>query len=346
MRRVTASLVGSAVLAVLALAGCPGGGAPGVPGKGGKSGSVDPNTCGNYAASEAGAKLKAFLEATVELNDAVAEIEGEVKVSCAAIASELGVPAEGDTKTVCENVANAIRENLSAGLKGEAVLKIDYKPAVCEVKADVAAEAAAKCEAKASADVQVTCTGTCEGTCSGTCKGECAGSGKAGGGGAAASGECAGQCNGTCEGSCSGGCQGSADVQASAECEAKAEVTANVKAECTEPELTIAWDAKAVADAPKVEKVAAALKAGLPKLIAISAKLKGPVGLAFKTWAGSAKSLAKSSGKLYSSLGDQATCVAGQLSAAAGMVGGIEGSMSVSVEASASVSGSASGSAG
>src|SRR5690349_4725234 len=67
---------------VVALGACggklPGGkGVPGadkVPGSdkvpgglGGSSGMVDPNTCGNYAAMEAGARLKAFLESIVDL---------------------------------------------------------------------------------------------------------------------------------------------------------------------------------------------------------------------------------------------------------------------------------------
>lgn len=341
-----ASLVGSALIALFGLA-CGGGGVPGVPGQGGKASSVDPNTCGNYAASEAGAKLKAFLEATVTLNEAVVEMEGEVKVTCAGMAEKLGVPAEGDTQTVCNNVANAIREHLSAGLKAEASLELDYQPAVCTVSADAAVEAAAKCEGSASADVSVECTGQCEGTCQGSCQGTCEGSGAAGGGGAAASGECNGTCQGTCEGTCSGGCKGAADVQASASCEAKAEVSANVEAECTEPELDVKFDSAVVVDQPKVDVVVEALKAGMPKLLSISAKAsaKGPYGLAAATWANSAKELAKSSSKLYGSLGDQAACVSGQLAAAAGMVGQITGSVNVSVEASASVSGSASGSA-
>jgi hypothetical protein len=343
MRRVTAGLVGSAFVAVLAL-GCPGGGGvPGIPGGGGgKASSVDPNTCGNYAASEAGAKLKAFLEATVTLNEAVIEMEGEVKASCAGMAEKLGVATEGDTKAVCNAVADAIRENLKAGIKGKASLKVDYKPAVCTVSADVAVDAAAKCEASASADVKVECTGQCGGTCKGECKGKCEGS--AGGGGG--KGECNGKCQGTCEGSCSGSCEGSADVHASAECEAKAEVSANLEAECTEPELNVEFDSKVVVDKPKVEAVAEALKAGLPKMIAISAKLRGPTALAVTTWAKTAKNLAKASGKLYSSLGDQATCVGGQLAAAASMVTKVEASVSVSVEASASVSGAAGASGG
>ena len=344
MRRVTAGLVGSALLAVLALNGCPGGaGVPGVPGTGGgKASSVDPDSCGNYAASEAGAKLKAFLEATVTLNEAVLEMEGEIKTSCGSMAEKLGVSAEGDTKSVCNAVADGIKANLKAGIKGKAQLTVDYKPAVCTVNADVAVDAAAKCEASASADVKVECTGQCSGTCKGECRGKCEGA--AGGGGA--KGECNGKCQGTCGGSCSGGCEGSADVHASAECEAKAEVSANVEAECTEPELNVEFDSKVVVDKPKVEAVAEALQAGMPKMLSVSAKLRGPTALAVKTWAKTAKNLAQASGKLYSSLGDQATCVAGQLAAAASMVTKVEASVSVSVEASASVSGAAGASGG
>jgi hypothetical protein len=335
MRRVSASLVG--LLAVLALGSC-GGGGPGVPGMPGGGGKVDPNACG-----DASVKVKSFLEATVTLNEAVAGMEAEVKTSCGAMAEKLGVKKDGDTKTVCNAVAAAIKANLTAGLKGEAKLKIDYKPAVCTVKADIAAEAAAKCDAKASADVKVQCTGECEGTCSGKCSGKCEASGEgkagAGGTGAAARGECAGKCNGTCEGNCSGGCSGSADVDASAECEAKAEVTANVEAECTEPELNISFDSKVVTDKPKVEATVEALKVGLPKLIKIKAKLEGPVALAFKTWAKTVKGL-------KGAVSSAGLCVGGQIAGAFGMLGQIQGSMSVSVEASVSVSGSASGSAG
>jgi hypothetical protein len=320
----------SSVLAVLFLAGCP----KNIPGRGDGKGNPDPDACG-----DASVKIKSFLEATVALNDAVAGLEGEVKVSCQAIAEELGVPTEGDTAKVCNAVAAKIRANLKAGFKGKAKLTIDYKPAVCEVKADIAAEAAAKCEGKASADVKVECTGKCEGTCSGTCSGKCEGSGEAaaggGGGSAAGRGECKGQCDGTCEGSCSGGCSGSADVDASVECEAKAEVTANVEAECTPPELDIKFEASAVADMPKVEATIAALKKGLPKLIAVKAKLQGPVALAFKSWAKAAKGLKGSVKKV-------GLCVGAQLGMAVGLLGQIQGSMNVSVKASVSVSGSAS----
>ena len=132
------------------------------------------------------------------------------------------------------------------------------------------------------------------------------------------------------------------------ECEAQAEVNASVKAECTEPSLEVEFAADVVVDGPKVEKVKAALMAGLPKLLSLQARAQSPLLGAFTTWSKSAASLAQSSGKLVGSLGDQAACVSGQLAGAAAMVGGIKSSLDVQVEVSVSVSASASaeGSAG
>ena len=329
------------LLSTVALAGCPGTGVPAIPdlpGTGGAASSVDPNSCGNYAASAAGKKLKGFLEATLTLQESVASAEVEMKASCVLMATELGISTEGDTATVCKAVAAAIQEDLSVGLKAGAKLTVDYQPAQCIVSADVAAEVAAKCEASAGAEVAVTCEGTCEGTCKGTCEGSCEGSAGTGG----SDGECNGACQGRCKGECSGGCDGHADVQASAECEAQAEIRANVEAECTEPELTVEFEADVVLDAPKVEKVQSALISGLPPLLVVSAKIQGPVRAAFTTWSKAAGQLADSSAKLYSSLGDQAACVAGQLGAAVAMIAGIQSSIDLQIEVSVSVSASAS----
>jgi hypothetical protein len=329
------------------LAGCPAGGQnlpTGGPSgmRGGGAGSVDPDTCGNYAANDTGRKLKAFLEATVQLDQAVKNTENYLRDSCAMMGSELGVSGEGDTRTVCTNVANALSEHMQVGLKGGAKLKIDYQPAVCTVNVDAAASAAAKCEGKAQADVSVRCEGGCRGTCEGTCDGKCVGA--AGTGGAA--GQCNGECQGTCRGSCSGGCEGHADVQASASCEAKAEVTANVEAKCTEPEMNVTFDAKMVVDKSKIDAAVRAIKKGMPRILMVQAKISGPVKAAFVTWSKASADLAKSSRTLVSSLGDQAMCVSGQIAAAAGMLGGIQSSIDVQVEVSVEVSASASGSAG
>ncbi len=319
----------TAAFALTSCGGVPG--VPGIPGKGAKATDVDPNTCGNYAANATGKKLKAFLAATVLLNESVLEAEASMKVSCGVMAKELGVPDEGDTATVCNAVSEAIKENLSVGLKAGAALTINYEPAVCTINASVAASAAASCEGKATADVAVTCQGTCNGTCNGECEGS-TGSG--------------GQCEGVCKGSCEGSCDGYADVEASAECEAHAEINASVEAECTEPKLEVEFAADVVVDGPKVEKVKAALMAGMPKMLSLQARAKVPLLKAFTAWAKSAKSLAESSGKLFASLGDQAACVSGQLAGAASMVAGIEASIDVQVSVSASVSTSASAEGG
>lgn len=344
MRRFSKTFLAAAGLtaAIFAITACPGGGVPSVPNKpnmpGQSASSVDPNTCGNYAATDAGRKLKAFFEATVQLDKAVHDSENYLLDTCKMMGTELGMTAlEGDTKTVCTNVINQLKDNLKVGIKAEAKLDIQYKPAVCEVNVEAAADFAAKCEGKATADVAVKCEGTCSGTCNGTCDGTCQGqAGTAGSGG-----QCNGQCDGTCSGTCSAGCDGHADVDASAECKAKAEVSANVEAKCTEPEVTVNYDAGIVVDKTKLDAAVAAIKKGLPRILMIQKKMAGPVMAAFTTWSKTAQDLAAASGKLASSFGDQAMCITGQLAAAAKMVAGIQVSINVQVEVSASASASA-----
>ncbi len=175
-------------LATAALAACGGKvpGAPSVPGgvpsgvPGGSSGEVDPNTCGNYAASDAGARLKAFLTATKELQTQTTEMVKVVKQSCVMMGQELGMPADAlggdDTKAICNSVIKTYQDNLKVALKGKAALKIKFKPAECKVEASASASASAGC----------------------------AGSAAAGGGGASAGGECkaAGQVNAALHAEC------------------------------------------------------------------------------------------------------------------------------------------------
>lgn len=357
-RRLKASLVtataAAAALLLGSLAGCPGAPSkPGIPGRPGGTGMVDPNTCGNYAVSDAGRKLKAFFEATVALDKAVKDTESYVRDSCAMMGKELAMPEAdlgGNTKDTCSKVIAELKNHLQVGIKAESKLNIDYQPAVCEVNVDVAAKAAAQCEAKASADVAVkcegqcggTCTGQCSGTCQGKCDGTCAGSTGEGG-------ECNGQCQGTCEGSCSancsgscsGGCEGHAEVDASAECKADAEVRANIDAKCTEPKLDVTYEQDVVVDETKVKEAVAAIKAGLPRLLMVKAKLEGPVKAAFVTWQQSAKDLYDAKGTLMKSFGEQGMCVAGQIGAAFGMIAGIQASIDVQVEVSVDASASA-----
>jgi modification target Cys-rich repeat protein len=338
-----------AVVALAALVGCPKGGVPGagglpggVPGGGvpgglgGASGMVDPNSCGNYAAMEGGNRLRAFLQATADLERKTTETVQVVKNSCEMIGRELGMTDadfQGEAKDVCAKVYGALRDNMKIGFKAQAGLKIKYKPAVCRVNVEAQAKAAAECEGRASADIKATCTGTCRGKCEGTC------AGKAGTGGAA------GDCNGECKGTCRGECEGSANVDASAQCRASASVNASLDVKCTEPELVVEADAKLVVDKSKAEAVVRAIKNGLPKALSVKAHLE-PLKGAVEVWAQSARELKDMGPKLINSFKDQAMCISGQLAAAVGMIGRINANIDVSVSVSVEASATASGSAG
>ncbi|HEX2687372.1 MAG TPA: hypothetical protein VHN14_12185 [Kofleriaceae bacterium] len=341
--------------AVVALVACPKGGVPGggampgggslpgggaVPGGlGGASGEVDPNSCGNYALMDGGNKLKAFLQATKDLEKTSEETVQVVKQSCEMIGRELGMTDadfRGETKDICAHVYGALRDNMKVSFKAQAGLKIKYKPAVCRVDVDAQAKAAAECEGHASADVGATCTGTCQGTCDGTC----AASGKAGTGGSGGK----AQCNGECKGTCHGECEGHANVNASAQCRASASVKASVNVKCTEPELTVEADTKLVLDKSKAEMVVRALKNGLPKALSVKAHLE-PLKGAVEVWAESAKELKDMGPKFINSFKDQALCISGQLAAAVNMIGKINTNVSVSVDVSVSASATASGKA-
>ncbi len=132
----------------------PGGGSvPG--GLGGASGEVDPNTCGNYAASDAGAKLKAFLQATKDLQTTTLETAKVVKQSCVMMGQELGMPeadlSGDDTNGICAKVITTYQNNLKVTMKAGAKLKIQYTPAKCTVDASASASAGGACSGGASA---------------------------------------------------------------------------------------------------------------------------------------------------------------------------------------------------
>jgi len=309
----------------------PGGGVPG--GLGGSSGMVDPNTCGNYAAAEGGARLKRFLTALVDMQKSTEETVKIVKQSCVILGTELGmIPAdlEGETNEVCAKVYGKVDEMKKVAIKSKAAFKLKYKPAVCTVDVQASARAAAECEGSASANVKASCDGTCRGKCDGTC------SGKAGTGGNS------GDCNGVCKGTCEGKCEGKADIQASGQCKADASVKASVDMQCTEPELEIALDAKLVVDKAQAEKLVKGLKAGLPKILSVKARLE-PMKYAAANLVAAAADLKDMGPKFVNSFKDQAMCISGQLAAAVKAAGSIQANVSVSVEVSASASGSVGG---
>ncbi|HTR54534.1 MAG TPA: hypothetical protein VMJ10_27775 [Kofleriaceae bacterium] len=156
----------SCVVAFAAFAACshlPGGGSvpskPNVPSAPGGlptgSGEVDPNSCGNYALSDAGAKLKAFLQATKDLQTTTVETLKVVKQSCLMMGKDLAMPddqlAGDDTKAICNAVFATIQNNLKADLKAGAKLSIKYTPAQCTADASASAGASAACSGAASA---------------------------------------------------------------------------------------------------------------------------------------------------------------------------------------------------
>jgi modification target Cys-rich repeat protein len=312
-------------------------------GLGGESGMVDPNSCGNYAGVEAGARLKAFLEAITDLQTRSNETVEVVKTSCKMMGKELGMSdadLEGETKPVCDKVWAAYNDNMKVAFKSKAALKITYKPAVCKIDVQATADVAAKCEGKASADVGATCSGVCNGKCDGQCSGS--GAGKAGTGGTA--GGASGECHGECKGTCKGDCEGHADVKASGQCKAKAQADASASMKCTEAEFSVALDAKLVVDKSKADMTIKAMQAGFPKLLSLNARLR-PLQAAVRSTVAAAAELKDMGPTFAQSFKDQAMCISGQIAAAANAATSIEANVSVSVEVSASASASAGGGA-
>jgi hypothetical protein len=125
---------------------------PGVPGRG-RSSAVDPNSCGNYAASDVGRKIQVFLKATVALDKEVTDAANYVLDTCKMMGAELAMSDDalaGDSATVCRAVDAELKAHLQAGVKADSKIKVDYKPAECTVDASVAASAQAACAGNAS----------------------------------------------------------------------------------------------------------------------------------------------------------------------------------------------------
>ncbi|MCX5743665.1 MAG: hypothetical protein NT062_14330 [Proteobacteria bacterium] len=335
------------LIALVTLGGCPKKlpGGPSIPGGDkvpggvpgglpGNSDTVEPNGCGSYASmGDVGRKLHAFLEATATMQKVTGDTVAVVKESCVIMGKELGMSEAdlgGQTKEVCAKVYGTIDSNMKVAVKAKAAFKVVIVPAVCKVSIDASAKAAAECEGSASANVSASCSGKCSGKCDGKCEG------KVGTGGNA------GQCDGVCKGKCEGSCEGHADVNASAQCKASAEVKANAEVTCTDPSVTVTLDAKMTVDKTKAEQTLKALKAGLPKIFSVKARLE-PLQAATTSWVKSAGELASSGAGFAQAFKDQALCITGQLAAVAKASTQIQANVSVSVEVSASASASAGG---
>jgi hypothetical protein len=296
---------------------------------------VNPDACGKIDVTPTGRRLYAFLRATAEMQKQVAAINRDAKRACLAMAAELKLPAaqlQGDTLFVCKNVAAAVREGLDAGMvTKEAKYEVIYKPAVCTVDLDVAAQATAECEARAQADVTVVCQGECRGTCTGECQGACATRG--------ADGACAGECQGICRGRCEGGCDGAADVTGEATCEASGEIRANLSSTCTDPVIETRYEPAEVKDPVKFEQTQRAIAIGLPQLLIVLEKMRGPVAASFAVWGKTVGQLYNAGSKLVDELEDASVCVLAQIGAAFAAVAQVEVQIQITIEASVEVGG-------
>lgn len=208
----------SSVLFALTLNDCVGSDGPGTGDITCSSATFDVagNRVATFGTSADAKKLEAFLQATIDLNNAVTEIDTSLTATCRAIGTDLGIAAteyvpassnEPVVTTVCTRVIREVRSILAAGLPRGVALDLQYTPPVCRVDLTVAAQCTGRCDVTASASVP-TCRGTlvadCSASCTGSCSGTCA---------ASCTGQCNGTCTGQCMGTCSGQCTGTCDLQ-------------------------------------------------------------------------------------------------------------------------------------
>lgn len=205
-------------------------------------------------------QIKAFLQASYDVNKTVVTLEGDLINSCAALGKDLGM-AEGDLKgevgggkgaeKVCTAVAAKLKTMLAA--QAEAKLAVEYDPPKCYADVEgmakcmdecgspiepgkleascsggeISGTCEAECKGKCTVDAGAECTGTCRAACSGKCeagfKGSCGGKcdGKCDGKDSKGA-ACAGQCEGKCDAKAEGTCTGTCSGTCSGSCELKA----------------------------------------------------------------------------------------------------------------------------
>jgi len=179
------------------------------------------------------AKMKAFVQATADLQAAAIRIKADVKGACVDMATKLGVAdtwtALGDTDDAisnpmgtgaCDQVSAKVSGILSANASANATVVISGGQ--CTIDADIQGQCEASCKVDVMCtepDITVRCspgqltgqcdavcnaTAVCEGSvtvqanCQGTCKASCTGT-------------CSGACSGTITGGCTGMCDGKCD---------------------------------------------------------------------------------------------------------------------------------------
>ncbi len=241
----------------------------------------------------ASVKASASIKLTVVAKPPVCEASVSAKLDCQAKCSG---SAKCDFKA---NPPTCTGGKLEVACKGECTAKAGAK-LTCE------GSCTGNCSGSCTASGGVECTGTCEGTCEakagvansgaqadGTCKGTCKGTCSV----TAPNVKCEGSCNGECSASCKA--EGSASVKcdgdckadfeplscsggkleggckAEAKCEGNCDASVKAKAHCDPPSVDIAFTGATTATA--AGKLVATLKANLPLILGIQAKLKGVV---------------------------------------------------------------------
>lgn len=190
-------------------------------------------------AGEAEATVKGFLNASVELDKFVVEMEAGLIASCQEFGTALGMdeaelkaePKGGEgAKKVCDAVIAKIGAMYEAA--GSLELELKFEEPRCEVDLAALESCWAECDAAFKpGSAEVECEGgEISGECSGKCEGECS---------LEAGAECSGECKGTCEGKCegkdsSGSCDGKCEGKCSGECvvEAKGECGGTCRGKC------------------------------------------------------------------------------------------------------------------
>ncbi len=127
---------------------------------------ADPTSC-NGLKGEGGARIEAFIAASVRLQSAAAALEGSVADACKSMAGELQVSKAGTTKTVCGRVATGLKAGLKVTAKAKSKTVVTYTPARCTVDASASAKAAGQCSGSAGGTAG---TGGSAGSAAGACK--------------------------------------------------------------------------------------------------------------------------------------------------------------------------------
>jgi hypothetical protein len=196
--------------------------------------------------ADGAAKLRAGVAASVEMTGLNAKVDGDLKVACSGIVTDLGGKADFKTGTDACNAAAAAIADVKAKLGATLRVSLNVQPPVCRADINAMADCSAKCEVnatpgsvkvecepgKASGQCDAQCKGTCDMTAAAACNGECRGTCDA-----EIKGSCSGTCNGKCDGkagngACGGLCEGKCEGgQVQATCKGKCGGTCNISGE-------------------------------------------------------------------------------------------------------------------